>query len=65
MCLQVWLSQAVKLLAAFLLGAVSGLYLWSRIVIRVERQFPDPQPLIVTRVWGTADDGTVWSGPIT
>ena len=53
----------MKLAVAFLAGCLCGLYAWSRIVLRVERQFPT-EPLIVTRVWGTADDGAIWTGPI-
>jgi hypothetical protein len=49
----------VKLAAAFLLGALCGHF----IRVRVVRQFPEP--LIVTKVWGTTDDGSIWTGPIT
>ena len=53
----------MKLAAAFLAGSVCGLWVWSRIVLRVERQFPTTTIFDEVHIWGGThtDDFPQWT----
>ena len=50
----------MKLAAAFLAGSVCGLWVWSRIVLRVESQFIDHRNAEHGQAWATYQPSTDW-----